>query len=233
MNTPTVNESPRSRGLVRSNPFNRPATSTCPENTSVVAESPRSRGLVRSNPFNRPATSTCPENTSVVAESPRSRELVRSNHLNSPTTRTDTSAVNNSFLSRELITPGYFSSPEASSSNRAPSRLSLRSSRVESLRVTASKYGDEFHDLTTSNTSDDSFEDYISSNDQRINLETLEVWREQFIRDFVKPPYTLKEDKVRRRIRYFPSPNGMTQDEIKETRRPYERVYYRASPRKE
>lgn len=61
--------------------------------------------------------------------------------------------------------------------------------------------------------------------------EDIDTWREHFLLEFIKLPYGPSEKEVRDRIQFFGSRSGMTQDELDEARKQYERVCYRQSPR--
>ena len=61
--------------------------------------------------------------------------------------------------------------------------------------------------------------------------EEIDNWRERFLLEFSKLPYGPSEIEIRERIQFFHHSSGMTQYELNEARKPYERVCYRRSPR--
>ena len=61
--------------------------------------------------------------------------------------------------------------------------------------------------------------------------EEIDTWREHFLLEIIKLPYGPSEKEIRHRIRFFHNHSGMTQDELDEARKPYERVCYRQTPR--
>ena len=61
--------------------------------------------------------------------------------------------------------------------------------------------------------------------------EEIETWRERFLLEFINLAYGPSEKEIRQRIQFFHNHSGMTQDELDEARKPYERVCYRQSAR--
>ena len=61
--------------------------------------------------------------------------------------------------------------------------------------------------------------------------EDIDTWREHFLLELIKTPYGPSEKEVRDRIQFFRNPSGMTQAELDEARKQYERVCYRQCDR--
>ena len=123
----------------------------------------------------------------------------------------DDTAATSSGASNPMVASDLVAPEESTSGDQ---RQSLRRSRAGSSHISTTDYNDSVRE---------SFPDDAS--------EELDTWREQFILEFITLPYGPSEEEIRRRIHFFQDHSGMTQDEIDEARKPYERVCYRQSPR--
>ena len=75
------------------------------------------------------------------------------------------------------------------------------------------------------------YDDDSQESSHHDDAKEINAWRELFLLEFIKLPYGPSEKEIRQRIRFFHHHSGMTQNELDEERKRYERICYRQSPR--
>ena len=165
------------------------------------------------------------------------------------TSTTGASAMNEAVQSRDLVPLNYFKDGRLATSWNSIKVDTSSADHKERLQAddTAATRGGPFNPMEASGpaASEESISGYQSTtrvsnvdcNDGSRESspadlsEDTDAWREHFLLEFIKLPYGPSEKEVRDHIQFFRSRSGMTQDELDEARKQYERVCYRQSPR--
>ena len=165
------------------------------------------------------------------------------------TSTTGASAMNEAVQSRDLVPLNYFkdgrlvtswnsikvdtSSPDHKERLQADDTAATRGgpfNPMEASDPAASEESISGHQSTT-RVSNVDCNDGSRESSPDDSSEDIDAWREHFLLEFIKLPYGPSEKEVRDCVQFFRSRSGMTQDELDEARKQYERVCYRQSPR--